>query len=267
MGPDKHWRQIVTVEDAIRGGCGLFDLDGLKLEYGPEEYANLLMCQFVDDTASVFPMSLLMRAMVDAWDAWGDVHPFALRPFGERPVWIGYDPSLSGDSAAMVIVVPPDAPGGKFRLLEREQFRGMDFSAQAKAIRNATARYNVAHIAIDATGMGHGVLELVSQFFPAAESIHYSVETKTGLVLKGLDTFSRGLIEFDASWVDVAQSFMAIRKAATESGRQMTFRADRSASVSHADLAWATLHALYHEPLAAGGHEGGTGRSFMEIIG
>jgi len=266
LGPDKHWRQIVTVEDAIRGGCDLFDLDDLKLEYGPGEYENLLMCQFVDDTASVFPMSLLMRAMVDSWDVWSDYHPFALRPFGDRQVWIGYDPSLTGDSAAMVIVAPPETPTGKFRVLEREQFRGMDFNSQAQAIRNASLRYNVTHIAIDATGMGHGVLELVRQFFPAAEAINYSVETKTGLVLKGLDTFNKGRIEFDASWVDMAQSFMAIRKTTTDSGRQMTFKADRSAAVSHADLAWATLHALYHEPLSAGGRDGTTGRSFMEIV-
>lgn len=264
VGPDKHWRQIVTVEDAIAGGCGLFDLDDLRLEYGPEEYANLLMCQFVDDTASVFPMALLMRAMVDSWDAWEDYRPFALRPFGEKDVWVGYDPSSTGDSAAMVIVAPPEKPNGKFRLLEREQFRGLDFQSQAQAIRGACLRYHVTHIAIDATGMGQGVFELVRQFFPGARAIHYSIETKTGLVLKGLDVFNKGRVEFDAGWADMAQSFMAIKKASTESGRAMTFKADRSAATSHADLAWATLHALYNEPLA-GAREGETGASFMEF--
>jgi uncharacterized protein YjcR len=261
--PDKQWRQIITVEDAIRAGNDLYDLDQLKQEYSPDEYANLLMCQFVDDTASIFPMALLMQAMVDSWDAWPDVRPFDTRPFGDRPVWIGYDPSSTGDSAAMVIVAPPEKPDGKFRLLEREQFRGMDFDAQARAIRNTCLRYNVAHIAIDSTGMGQGVLQLVRKFFPAVREIMYSVELKTGLVLKGLDVFRKHRVEFDAGWVDMAQSFMAIRKTMTASGRQMTFRADRSEQVSHADLAWATLHALHNEPL-----EGalGTNGSFMEIF-
>ncbi|MFP1453593.1 terminase large subunit domain-containing protein [Escherichia coli] len=44
---------IVTVEDAVRGGCNLFDLDQLRMEYSPDEYQNLLMCEFVDDLASV----------------------------------------------------------------------------------------------------------------------------------------------------------------------------------------------------------------------
>ncbi|MDR1853489.1 MAG: terminase family protein [Azoarcus sp.] len=262
VGPDRQWRNIVTVEDAIAGGCELFDLDELKLEYGPEEYANLLMCQFVDDTASIFPLKLLMGAMVDSWDVWDDFRPFALRPFGEREVWVGYDPSASGDSAAMVVLAPPAVPGGKFRILEREQFHNMDFEAQANAIRNVCLRYNVTYIGIDATGLGQGVLQLVRVFFPAAEAINYNVETKVGMVLKGLDVFNKGRIEFDAGWIDLMQSFMAIRKTSTDSGRQMTFKADRSAAVSHADLAWATLHALHHEPLA-GNTE--VGMSFMEI--
>lgn len=49
---DGHWRQIITAEDAVRGGCDLFDLDQLKVAYSPGEYQNLLMCQFIDDTSS-----------------------------------------------------------------------------------------------------------------------------------------------------------------------------------------------------------------------
>ena len=48
---DGQWRQIVTVEDALCGGCNLFDIDQLQLEYSPAEYQNLLMCEFVDDEA------------------------------------------------------------------------------------------------------------------------------------------------------------------------------------------------------------------------
>ncbi|MGJ0639501.1 terminase large subunit domain-containing protein, partial [Xenorhabdus bovienii] len=50
---DGQWRQIVTIEDAVRGGCTLFDLDQLRLEYSPDEYQNLLMCEFMDDIESI----------------------------------------------------------------------------------------------------------------------------------------------------------------------------------------------------------------------
>jgi uncharacterized protein YjcR len=262
---DGQWRQIVTVEDAVAGGCALFDLDQLRLEYSPDEYGNLLMCLFIDDSASIFPLALLMRAMVDTWEKWGDFRPFYSRPYGDGEVWLGYDPSVSRDSAALVVVAAPESPGGKFRLLERHQFRGLDFQAQADRIEAMLARYRVAYIGIDVTGVGQGVYQLVRQFYPAAEPIRYSVDLKMAMVLKALDVMNKGRLEFDAGWTDMAQSFMAVRRTVTESGRQVTFRSDRSEEISHSDLAWATMHALAHEPLEA--DRPGVGAARMEIFG
>jgi uncharacterized protein YjcR len=262
-GGDGQWRNIVTVEDAVREGCDLFDLQQLRLEYSDDEWSNLLMCQFIDDTASVFQFMQLQRCMVDSWEVWDDYKPFALRPFGMREVWIGYDPSKTGDSAGLVVVAPPAVPGGKFRILERHQLRGNEFAEQAEKIRLLTLKYRVSHIAIDTTGMGIGVYELVKQFFPAAQAINYSVEVKTRLVLKAQDVIGSGRLEFDAGWTDIAQSFLAIRKTMTPSGRQVTYTAGRSEEISHADLAWATMHALGNEPLE--GRTGGNS-SILEIF-
>lgn len=260
---DKIWRQIVTILDAEQRGCDLFDIDELRFEYSAEAFANLLMCEFVDDGASIFPIAVLQPCMVDSWVEWAeDYKPFAQRPFGERQVWVGYDPAETGDSAGLVVVAPPLVPGGKFRLLERHQFRGMDFTAQAEAIRRVTLRYWVTYIGIDMTGMGSGVAQLVKQFFPNLTTFSYSPEVKTRLVLKAYDVIHKGRLEFDAGWTDVAQSLMAIRKTITASGRQMTYTAGRTDETGHADLAWALFHALHNEPL-----EGMTAQNtgFMEI--
>ena len=250
--PDGQYRQIVTVEDAVNGGCNLFDLDQLRLEYSPPEYQNLLMCDFIDDLASVFPLADLQACMVDSWEVWDDVQPLAIRPFGYNPVWIGYDPAkgtANGDSAGCVVVAPPPVAGGKFRILERFQWRGMDFRAQAESIRQLTEIYNVTYIGIDSTGIGHGVYENVKAFFPAAREFVYNPNVKNELVLKAYDVISHRRLEFDAGHTDIAQSFMAIRKSVTASGNRPTYEASRSEEASHADLAWATMHALHHEPL------------------
>lgn len=259
---DGQWRQIVTILDALDSGCDLFDLEQLKREYSPEEFAQLFLCQFIDDGASVFGFSLLQRCMVDSWERWDDWKPFALRPFGNRPVWLGYDPSNTGDSAALVVLAPPAVPGGPFRILERHQFKGADFAAQAEFIRKTCTRFNVAHLGIDTSGLGVGVYQLVKQFRPDAVAITYNVELKTKMVLKALDVISNGRLEFDAGNNDIAASFMAIKKTLTPSGRQVTYQAGRSEQTSHADLAWATMHALFNEPL-----EGATtvNTGFMEI--
>lgn len=260
---DGQWRHIVTVEDAVREGCNLFDLDQLRLEYSPEEWANLLMCQFIDDTLSVFPMAEMQRCMVDSWELWEDFKPFALRPFGHREVWIGYDPALTGDSAGCVVVAPPAVPGGKFRVLEKHQWRGMDFADQAARIKRLCEQYHVTYIGIDSSGVGAGVYQLVKQFFPAARSIVYSLESKNRLVLKGKDVIAGGRLEFDAGWTDMAQAFMAIRKTLTTSGKSTTYDAGRGDDTGHADLAWAVLHALDNEPLEGAS---ATSRSILEIF-
>lgn len=249
--PDGQWRQIVTIEDALAKGCTLFNIDTLKRENSVDEFRNLFMCEFVDDKASVFPFEELQRCMVDSLEKWEDYAPFADRPFGHRPVWIGYDPSLRGDSAGCVVIAPPVVAGGKFRILERHQWKGMDFAQQAESIRELTQKYTVEYIGIDATGLGQGVFQLVRSFYPAAREIRYTPEMKTAMVLKAKDTIRRGCLEYDVSATDITQSFMSIRKTMTSSGRSSTYEASRTEEASHADLAWATMHVLINEPLTA----------------
>ncbi len=262
---DRQWRQIVTVEDAVRGGCDLFDLDELRGEYSEEEYRNLLMCEFMDDTSSVFPLATLQRCMVDSWEVWEDYKPHALRPMGNRPVWIGYDPAKGGqgDSAGCAVLAPPAVPGGKFRVLERHRWQGMDFDAQARAIRAMCDRYNVAYIGIDTTGIGEGVFQLVKQFYPAVTPIQYNPSVKIQMVMKAQDVMNKGRLEFDSGMTDLAQAFMSIRRSVTAGGKMPTFEASRSEETSHADIAWATMQALLHEPLAGAN---GTNTSMMEIF-
>ncbi|WP_275098057.1 terminase large subunit domain-containing protein [Sedimenticola hydrogenitrophicus] len=260
---DRQWRHIVTVEDAVAQGCDLFDLDELRLEYSQEEYDNLLMCQFIDDTASIFSLAELQQGMVDTWVVWNDWKPFSTRPFAQRPVWIGYDPSRTTDDASCVVLAPPLVPGGKFRILEKYSWRGMDFPDQAEKIRALTKRFNVQHIGIDITGIGYGVYDLVKKFYPGATKIKYSPEVKTRLVLKAKDVIGSGRLEFDAGWTDVPSAFLMIRKTLTASGNRVTYEAARSNETGHADLAWATMHALDKQPLQsiAGGGSG----SILEI--
>lgn len=249
---DGQWRQIVTVLDAIAGGCDLFDLEQLRREYSADEFLQLLMCEFIDDGASVFPFALVKRCLVDSWDIWDDVRFDAPRPIGHAPVAIGFDPSKGtsgGDPSGCTVSALPSAQRDAFRVLEKHQWPGQDFDAQAKSIKALCDRYNVAHIGIDVTGMGTGVFQLVKQFFPAAMPITYSPESKSRMVLKAHGVMTQGRLEFDAGWTDLAAAFMGIRKTMTASGRHVTYDASRAADIGHADLAWSVMHALIYEPL------------------
>ncbi|MXO45927.1 terminase [Glaesserella parasuis] len=243
---DRQWRQIVNIYDAELGGCNLFNIDDLKFENSTAEFEQLFMCQFADDNSSVFKFDELQHCQVDSYDEWKDFKPFYQRPFGNREVWIGYDPAFTGDRAALAIIAPPRVEGGDYRVLHTETFHGLDFEKQADKIRHYTQSYNVTKITIDRTGMGDGVYQNVKKFFPRAVGITYNVDLKNEMVLKTLNLIQKKRLKFDGK--EIATSFMTIKKQTTRSGRQMTYVSDRSAEASHGDIAWAIMSCLVNEP-------------------
>ncbi len=251
VGADGIWRNKVTIEDAQNQGCDLFDIQQLKDEYTTLEFSNLFMCHFLEAGMSVFKLDDLLSSNVCSLERWPDYDPNADRPFNNMPVWIGYDPARKGDKSAVVIVAPPMKPGGKFRVLKRLYLSG-SFHHQANRIKELTQRFNVQFIGIDSTGMGLGVLEKVQEFYPHATGIHYGIESKTRLVLKGMDVVENQRIEWDSENNDIAQGLIQIRQTTTRGG-MTTFDSSRDAANGHADSAWALLNGISHEPLNGGG--------------
>lgn len=247
--PDKQWRYVVTIEDAAAGGCELFDIDELRDEYSKDDFDNLFMCVFVDGSLSVFKFSHLERAMCDS-SHWTDFDIKAGRPFENREVWLGYDPSRTRDNACLVVMAPPVVAVEKFRVLEKHYWKGLNFQYQADQISKVFERYNVTYLGIDITGIGGGVWDLLSKKHPReARAIHYSQENKNRLVMKMIDVVEDNRLSFDADHKDLAMAFMAIKRVTTSSGNALTFKADRSDVTGHADGFWAIAHAVINEPL------------------
>ncbi len=247
--PDRQWRYVVTIEDAANGGCDLFDIDELREEYSEHDFNNLFMCIFVDGASSIFEFNKIQKCMVDS-SIWQDFKSNAARPFGSREVWLGYDPSRSRDNAVLMVVAPPIVAAEKFRVLEKHSWRGLSFTHQAAEISKVFERFNVTYLGIDITGIGAGVYDLLHNKHPRETvAIHYSNETKNRLVMKMIDVIDGQRLQFDAGMKETAMSFMAIKRVSTNSGNMMTFKADRSELVGHADDFWALSHALINEPL------------------
>lgn len=247
--PDKQWRYIVTIEDAVNGGCALFDIDELRDEYSKVDFDNLFMCVFVDDSHSVFKFTDLEKCMIDI-SRWRDFKPNTTSPFGRREVWLGYDPSRTRDNACLVAIAPPIVAPEQFRVLEKHYWKGLNFQHHVAKIEEVYNRYNVSYIGVDTTGIGGGVWDLIHAKYPReAVAIHYSNENKNRLVLKMIDVIESGRLAFDAEHKDIAMAFMAIKRTSTNSGNMMTFKAERSETTGHADAFWAISHAIINEPL------------------
>ena len=255
---DGQWRQIVTLPDAIDLGFDRVDEDLLRLEYSDEEFRNLFLCNFIDDSASVFTLEMVQKCMVDTLEIddsgrrlrWHDFDPDLRQPSGRKPVWVGFDPSRTRDNSAVVVVAPPDDDYPRFRVLETLQFHNLTFEYQALRIKELTERYNVKRVAIDTTGMGQGVYEKTKELVSGVKivSIHYSAESKAELVTRGIDIFHNRRIELDAGRTDLAKALMTIYQTSADGGT-ITYKARRTNTTGHADLAFALLHALSFEPL------------------
>ncbi len=183
-------------------------------------------------------------------DTWQDHNPDAARPFGDRPVWGGFDPARSGDLSCFVIIAPPMYAAEKFRVLKVINWKGMNFRYQARQIELLFKKYNFTYLGVDVTGIGQGVFDNIQHFaMRVAVAIRYDMNTKNQLVLKAADVVESQRIEWDKNLKEIPASFMAVRRTTTQSGNAMTFVADRSQDTGHAEAFWAITHALHNEPL------------------
>ena len=249
---DRQWKQIVSIYDAMEGGCNLFNIDDLIAENSKEEFEQLFLCQFADDNSSAFKFSDLQLCQVDSLEEWHDYKPFYQRPFGNREVWLGYDPAFTGDRAALVIVAPPKVEGGDYRILHKQTFHGMDYETQASRIKQFCDDYNVTRIVIDKTGMGSGVYQEVRKFYPMAQGLEYNADLKNEMVLKTQNLIQKRRLKFDSGDNDIVSSFMTVKKRITGTGK-ITYVSDRSEDASHGDLSWAIMNCILNVPYGLGG--------------
>lgn len=139
--PDRTWRQIVTLEDVVNHGWKHTDIDEIRDENTEDEFLNLYMCEFVREGESAFNLNILIGCGVDGYDDWKDWKPFAPRPMGNRPVWIGYDANGSsgnGDSGAVSVVVPPAVPlAAVFERWRRDAFRGWSLKNRPESLKSS----------------------------------------------------------------------------------------------------------------------------------
>lgn len=247
---DRQWKQIVTINDAMEGGCNLFNIDDLIAENSKEEFEQLFLCQFADDNTSAFKFADLQLCQVDSLEEWHDYKPFYQRPFGNREVWLGYDPAFTGDRAALAIIAPPKVEGGDYRVLHWQTFHGMDYEAQASRIKSFCDDYNVTRIVIDKTGMGSGVFQEVKKFYPMAIGLDYNADLKNEMVLKTQNLIQKRRLKFDGN--EIITSFMTVKKRITGTGK-ITYVSDRSEDASHGDLSWAIMNCILNVPYGLNG--------------
>lgn len=252
MCPDGTWRFACTIETLVEKGFDKVKLSDIKQENSKADYQNLYMLLWIDGQESAFDVDLLNRCVVDSKRRWRDVDHNLEKPYSNKPVRIGYDPSRTKDNACIVVLAEPLTVGGKHRVIEKLTWNNVSFEFQAKQIEKLIHKYNVTFIGIDVTGIGYGVYELIKKIkrFPESriKPITYSTETKTELVLKAENVIKMKRLQYDAEHKGISAAFLTVKKKVT-SGGAITYASNRSAETGHADEAWAVMNALSGEPI------------------
>lgn len=247
--PDRFWRLLITMEDAINLGFDKVDIDDLRESNSAQAFKILYCCGFAESGKGVFNFEKLQKCITDA-TKWRDLDLKSDRPFGNREVWAGFDPSRTRDNATFVLVAPPLHPDEKFRVIAVYQWRGMNFKYMANEIKKIKSKFNITHIGIDITGIGYGVYEHIREFARReVRDIHYNVNIKNQLVLKMVDVVEEERIEWDEEQKTLITAFMSIEQQTTAKSNQITYAASRTEITGHADEFFAISHAVFNEPL------------------
>ncbi|EQU65687.1 terminase gpP N-terminus-related DNA-binding protein [Escherichia coli] len=224
------------------------------LLHDPRRQAALLYWQGFS-VPQIAAMLQMKRPTVQSWkqrDGWDSVAPISRV-------------EMSLEARLTQLIIKPQKTGGDFKeidLLGRQIERLARVNRYSQTGNEADLNPNVANRNKGGRRkpkknfFSDEAIEKLEQIFFEQSfdyQLHwYTPEMKTAMVLKAKDVIRRGCLEYDVSATDITSSFMAIRKTMTSSGRSATYEASRSEEASHADLAWATMHALLNEPLTAG---------------
>lgn len=247
--PDKYWRLSITLQNAIDLGFDKVDIDDLKESNSQHAFNMLYCCIFAASGKSVFAFEKLQKCITDD-TSWQDFKIKEKRPFGNREVWGGFDPSRTRDNATFCVVAPPVHEHEKFRILELHTWKGLDFRHMASEIKKIKEKYHMTYIGVDITGIGYGVYEHIQDFARReVVAIHYNVNVKNQLVLKMLDVVENERIEWDEKHNTLLAAFVSIEQHTTAKSNQITYAATRSESTGHADEFFAVAHAVFNEPL------------------
>lgn len=254
--PDGFWRCVTSIYSAIEQGWDQVDIDQLRLETpDPIRFENIYGCKFVDDTDSVFKLGDLLDCGVDPLSWYPDFDPAITdRPAGDLPCSIGYDPARDADNASIAVLSIPQTFHEKFRLFEKQRFRGIVAGQQAQRIVGLHRKFNIEYLEIDKTGPGLFIPDIVSDALTIAElnqprttAMMYNDDTKTKLVQKAINVIQQRRFEYDEADQDLPLAFMTIRQSSTKSGSGMTYYSVRNGKSGHGDEAWAVMHAMQAE--------------------
>lgn len=257
---DEISRVVITIHDAEKKGCDLFDMDRLKKRFTPRQFAFLFLCEWIDDEGSIFKMPDLeacyYKTKVKNEEGKLVLENAALPEYKKagNPIYIGYDPNGGGKNGDSASIAAGEHRPDRLRVVRSRTFNNKSINWQAYIIKKWVKEFKAGFLGIDVTGIGAAVYNLIKDLpkevdWPLTiKKFTYDRENKIELILHMERIVASKRLEFDGTNKMILQSFLAIKTTTTGAGRS-TIVADRKKGIGHADLFFAIAHLAYKYPV------------------
>lgn len=233
-GDDAIWsRHVVTIHDAVADGLPV-DVDELKAGLADlDAWAQEYECQWLDEAS--------------AWLTYDEIcaveHPDAGDPAGYRggPVFVGNDIAARNDLWVAWVWEPV---GDVFWTREIAVLRRASFAEHDRTMDGIFARYKVARLAMDQTGMGEKPVEDAKRRYGeyVVEGVQFTGPQKLILATHGKQAFEDRKVRIPEGDVALRADLHSLRKVVGPTGAPR-FLAEREGG-SHADRTWAAFLGL-----------------------
>lgn len=162
------------------------DLEGMRASMNPLEWEQEMEMKFLDELNAVFPYELILQCVED--------YETGIRKT-ENHVYLGIDFGRYRDSTVITALEKSDE---KLRVILIHEFQKTDFNTQIEFILRLADLLGPVSIAIDKTGMGIPIYDLLSKRLPQLEGITFTSSIKEAMIHTLVNLFSNKKITIPA---------------------------------------------------------------------
>jgi phage FluMu gp28-like protein len=145
------------------------DLEGMRASLSPLEWEQEMELRFLDELNALFPYETILACVED--------YEMGLKRY-DNPIYIGVDFGRYRDSTVICAV----ERGEGLKVVFLEEMVGVDFNRQLEAIRKTVEVLRPVGIAIDKTGMGIPLFDILSRSFPHIEGVTFTRKMRDALI-------------------------------------------------------------------------------------
>lgn len=217
-------RHQTTIYQAKKQGFDA-DIDIIKRNTDEETFRQEYLCEFIDETSSYFPYTLIR-------DCTGDRIP-------DGETFMGVDIGRHHDLTVIYVV---SKAGDKYFTRQMEILKAEEYQTQMEVITQIILETGITRGSIDASGIGNQLAEDLHRRFHFMEPVPFTNKIKEELVTTARKLFEQKNVQIPNDR-DIISDIHSIKKSVTSAGniRFDSVRTDKG----HSDRFWALALALY----------------------